>query len=490
MTKPDNQMLTVTLSENTFISDRFPYINQRVVSVLEVIIGRLQKVLGVKFFLGVGPRPGPQFNDVMIKVNNLSKASIKVYYHIMQNSYHDEPRINMVKMRLGDPHHSDFGFGRSLYGEDECWGPAYGEALERWCINNFDPPPETKRLLTTQELRDLSSLDLFTLPGMDSVSRATAEAKVDYQINSESNFICTLVDELTTGSKQYVPLQLFSFKHARDFLRTHKEPQIQPIISTGAATGRTREEALLGGIYECIERDAFSIYWLRKITPQRLSLDWADKKDEDKISSISDRYGLEYYFLYLKTDFPVHTVLCVVLDRSGVGPAVVVDASTGTDISNCIRKSFLGAIGQREYSRQNRTKFPEESLDERKLTIVNRTFWWYTPDKIKHLDFILNGPWLDTLPKYEHNSKEEELNSVVNSFRNKGYKIYCANILPRELAREINEKVFFIKIPQLMPMHLNEWEKTMVGERLLKLPESLGLSGNQGSINNVPHPFS
>ena len=58
--------------------------------------------------------------------------------------------------------------------------------------------------------------------------------------------------------------------------------------SNGCAAGNTREEAILQGFFELIERDAFSIWWYN-----RLSLPGIDLKsfDDDYLAAASDYYG-------------------------------------------------------------------------------------------------------------------------------------------------------------------------------------------------------
>lgn len=486
------KMLVVEPLDFLLKSEVFAFVPKSVKTFVVFFFSRLGNYLGAEFALSAKEKVSEEVDLILSKLEYLRSNKVVSGYGVGKRDYIDEPHIYSASVSLALPNQQRrtgfSGRGRSLFGFDEAWGPAYGEALERWCVEYFDPPPEHKKILSVSELKDLG-LDLFFFPGMSGEDRKNSR----YFFSNESKFQCTLVEELTTNTKQYAPLQWFSFKHGQNYVHTGKEPLFHPLITTGAATGTSRAEAVLGGIYECLERDAFSLYWLRKITPQKVDLNSLKGKDSQKIKELCDRYQLEPHFLYLKTNFPVHTILCVLIDRSGVGPAITMDASTGGDIETAVKKTFMGAAGMRGYLRRTwQEKMKDQELVIENLSIDTRTFWWYKTEQLEKLNFLLAGSFFDLASIEENNfhNLDEELDFILKSFKTLNYKVYCADVLPDKLKKNLGEDaVVFVKIPDLIPMHLSERERSTVGDRLLNLPAQIGLEVGTDGVNNLPHPF-
>src|SRR5690606_29756504 len=147
------------------------------------------------------------------------------------------------------------------------------------------------------------------------------------------------------------PLQWFSFPHARRVTERGYEPVLMPLNSSGAATHRTRGAAEYRAMLEMIERDAAMIHWHQGIIPKRLPLKSlvTSNKIAQSIVTMLDRYALVAHFLVLSTYFPVMVVQTILIDRTGLGPAVLCDSAAGTTLEHCLERSFLGALGLRSY---------------------------------------------------------------------------------------------------------------------------------------------
>lgn len=70
---------------------------------------------------------------------------------------------------------------------------------------------------------------------------------------------------LCTDKSVYMPLSFIKLPYKIQ----EEEDRINPSISTSLALGKTKNQAILTGIYEVIEREAFAISWLLKLPPNK-----------------------------------------------------------------------------------------------------------------------------------------------------------------------------------------------------------------------------
>lgn len=464
------------------------------VTFLKLFLTKLESIIGLRLFLSIPEKIQlEKFESLGIhrKLNILQKLGIIHSYHSVIRSRDDEPKLYASQINLAsDNTNNQYGYGRSLSSQDEAWGPAIGEAVERWCVENYMPPkPKTKRY-TSRELESIYGYSVGQVAGFTDDFRRQKER---YQITDNTEFLCVETHELRLDRRIPAPLQWFSFKQVREeIIFTKKEPMINPIITTGAAAGRTYEEALLGGLLECIERDAFMIHWLRKITPNHLDIDQWDTPNIRHIKNTIERYKLETHFLDLETDFPVKVIACVVIDRSGKGPAVTVDACAGMGVDWCIEKSFQGAVGLRTLVQKNAHKYSKKtnSINPATINIQSRMAWWGLAEQLPKINFFIQGPKIPLKNPIAVLDKAKQIDLIINHARQRGYDVFCADIAPSIIKTSLELQAVFVHLPQLQPLYLKEQEYAHHGDRLWHIPDELGLRTNTQDINNTPHPFA
>lgn len=465
---------------------------------------RLRSIIGIEFRLDI-PQNISIMDDsiwsIFPKLDYLIKRGIVAGYHESRGTFPDEPRPFGAQVNLAgvdsDQRVGMLGFGRSLFSQAEAWGPAFGEGIERWCSENFYPKQEDAQILTTEQIFKQTGLDLKKIPSMSRVS--ISDTKVDkghshhrHRIENDTPFVCVKTEELVSGKQQFVPLQFFSFEHCRRLVLKGKEPSIHPLVTTGSAAGRSLEEATLGAILEIIERDAFILYWLRKITPKRIDLNTLKNKElVAMIRDLEQRYHLEACFMHLPTDFPVHIVVCALIDRTGKGVAVTLDGSAHMDIEVAIEKTFThtasyrGAV-RRRYSTMGLDPF---TIKPSELKLKSRAIWWYPPERLSELDFFIEGKEIACPAAYDAQSYGQQIEKLLSHCASKGYPVYRQNIIPPDIKKAIATDVVWVKIPQLSPLYLEEWERLEEGDRLSSIPKELGLEP-RARLNTTPHPYS
>ena len=201
--------------------------------------------------------------------------------------------------------------------------------------------------------------------------------------------------------------------------------------------------------------------------------------------------------LYLKTDVPVHTVGLVILDRSGVGPAVNVSAKTGFDITAMIVGILQDQLAQRGFVYGLAEEYPDMvDVPADKLTHASRMLYWQNSKRITDIEHFLAGESCELidLPVYHVvDTVAGQLTHLYTWFAKKEYPIYYREIISPEL-KDLTEgvSVVVVKVPDMQPLYLEEQLKATGGARLQSVPKELGLANwydTHGEYFTVPHPF-
>ena len=114
---------------------------------------------------------------------------------------------------------------------------------------------------------------------------------------------------LTKKDNVWLPAQTVSpTREAQNFVRQGFEPHLRRVITTGLATHPSREEALLSGALEVIERDAFMVMWLNHLTLPRVDLDELSFRSPTLklLLERCKRYRLKPHVVRMITDAPAY----------------------------------------------------------------------------------------------------------------------------------------------------------------------------------------
>ncbi|MEM7684959.1 MAG: YcaO-like family protein [Paracoccaceae bacterium] len=120
------------------------------------------------------------------------------------------------------------------------------EAYETWCAESIDAPlkfASIDELAYTHALADITRLPLANPDGFDPMLP----------------FLWTEAEDLISGARKWLPFELVHANYARP------EPAHSGAFAAttnGLASGNTREEAVLHGLFEVIERDAITLWKL------------------------------------------------------------------------------------------------------------------------------------------------------------------------------------------------------------------------------------
>ena len=93
----------------------------------------------------------------------------------------------------------------------------------------------------------------------------------------------TPVWSLTANRRRYLPTEMLYFAAPRE-----KDVVYSPPDSNGCAAGNTLEEAILQGLFELVERDAFACWWYNRVSLPEVDL---DSFDDPYLAGARDYYA-------------------------------------------------------------------------------------------------------------------------------------------------------------------------------------------------------
>src|SRR5690606_28974937 len=120
-------------------------------------------------------------------------------------------------------------------------------------------------------------------------------------------------------------------------------------ISTGAAGGFGKDETLLRGIYEVVERDSIMTSYLNKVLLQRVNYLSITNKHILDILTYLKKYWLKVHIFYIRNDLQIPTFMTILEDKTSFGPAIAVGTKTNLNIESAL----LGSIEEALFTRHS-----------------------------------------------------------------------------------------------------------------------------------------
>ncbi len=390
--------------------------------------------------------------------------------------FYDEPRIHKyIALLRFQKKYSDgypakkiiLGIGFSFESDVLALTRCLGEALERlslYCYKNSSLTRANKNL-------EFKTMNLS-----------------HYKNNDDANVKkLNWVKGINLDTKQSVllPAQIVYL----NYRQRHREKPLTTNISTGATGGFSRQDALLRGIYEVVERDCFMTTYLNKIEVPKIDLQSLNNTTVKKIDSYFSRYNLELSVFDVSNDLEIPCFMAVVVDRTGIGPTFTLGLKCSLNPYSAIVGSIEEAISARNYPRKQVThnKTVDFHIDPKKIkTIENRALYWLDPRLIDRLDFLLKNKKTKFRMKIFPDNSIEELELVKKLLKNKNLQIYAVDI-SMDIFKETGYFVYKVVIPGLQPVYLDETQKEFNTTRLQTVAQFFGRK--QYIINEIPHPL-
>src|SRR3989344_5419093 len=436
----------------------------------------------------------PELWDSLMLAAKLKDAGIIQSISRVNKNYPDEIKIpfHYHAKIYGAPGGLN-GSGANLFNEEAALRAAIGEGLERYSMLNFLPKNGNFLDTSLEKIKD-KALNILKIVGISPEERIARNSVFPLYFDEKTNFRWVKGYSITEEKPVFVPLQLVSYSWRP--WREGKEPMLRMFSSTGAAVDSVTEKAILHGLLEIIERDTFFITWLNKLAPRKLGFQKIGDKKLQKIFDSFEEKLLELNLLLLPTDFPCYVILAIIIDRTGVGPAVSVGGTAALSLTEAVEKSISEAIKIRNQTRKmlERAREIQEDLsfdNPASIGIRARALLWARRGMENEIDFLLKGEEInpEDLKDFINptTSPKEKLDHVIQSLKTGGLEASYVDITPDQ-AKESGLRSIFTIIPELQPMHIEEALPYFYGSRLHDVPIKLGYLPAK-ELNKIPHPF-
>lgn len=267
--------------------------------------------------------------------------------------------------------------------------------------------------------------------------------------------------------------------------------------SSGLAGGSDLPSAVLAGLCELIERDAFMITWLARLPAPRI--DFSETHAiASEIARHYRRFGIETLAFDLTTDLGIPVVMAAAFDRSGALPAATVGLGCHLDAETALDRAVMEVVQVRVGTLPRHRRSPPAGRVERYeqvRTIDDHADLAADPARLGEFDFLLDGARprkLADLPRHGGGSVAADLAHCLRQLETAGSTAAYVELTMPDL------EPFAIRIVRaiatgLQPIHFGFGEERLGGSRLYAVPRLLGyVPGGltEDDLNPCPHPLA
>ncbi|MBI3335376.1 MAG: YcaO-like family protein [Candidatus Portnoybacteria bacterium] len=376
----------------------------------------------------------------------------------------------------------------SSFDPEEARAKAVGEFLERYALLPPSQNAMEKASPTYLKKKNKKFLDPASVAGAFQQQAKTSSSRVE-----DAEFLWVKGKSLFGRKEIFLPAQLAFWHYNPD---KFSEPCIRESNSNGAAGMFSLDQAILAGIYELIQRDAFLIFWLNRIAPPRITLESIQNEEIQQILATIRRYNLGVEILDITSDFGVPAFIAILLDGMGDKKRVVIGGGCDAKSEKAIKSSLMETLSLLHFARKNNEVFtlPEpyqpfkENIGQRERLLL-----WANHEMFGRFKWFISGEMMSFA---RHKAKyqipfgiHEELTFLIEMCKmmGHGYEIYYyeAN---NSILQKLNYYAVQVIVPALVPLYLHETYAPLGASRLKTVPPHIGYA-TTSFPELLPHPF-
>jgi ribosomal protein S12 methylthiotransferase accessory factor len=375
------------------------------------------------------------------------------------------------------------GKGRT---EEEAKRSALGEAVERYAAYHLDPRrvstgPATPGAITPADCV-LYSEAQYAQDGFP-FRPWTPDAEISWVGGTD----------LHSGEAVPLPAALVHLVYPMPRLEDH----FTAVTSNGLSAGPTLARAILGGLYEVIERDALMITWMNRLPATELDV-MDSRCHAATIIRHYRRFGVAVRLLKLATDQLPAVIMAVADDRDPARPARLVGMGCDLDPAVACDKAVFElcqarpseAVRFREKPPAVRLKSYEDVKD-----LDDHPGFHAMRENLREFDFLADGARsvaLADLASFATGDCEADVAAVVKRLRETGARAAYADITTPDVA-EAGYRVVRAIASGLQPIHFGWGQARLGGRRLYDAPMRWGFARGPSTpetLNYCPHPLA
>lgn len=365
-----------------------------------------------------------------------------------------------------------------------------GEAAERYCMFFYD-----KQAMVLAPYREVEahapSPELLRLYSREQVANPQMAGRVaDFDENTVIRWVWGW--SLTDDRPRLVPASLTYL----NYVLSEGEQTLGRNASTGLAAGLTIEEAIRTAIYECVERDAFTIGWLHRQFGRRIVVDDAELLDVMRSRFYSEHKDIDIAVYDITLDIPITTTFLTMRRPSELGPALCVGTAARLDPKAAVRKCLHEAGQALPYFRfllgQLKGWQPAEDFSDVTSFDLHCILYIKRPQLVApalaFADAVTTQVTLSAVPNRATGRVLGDILAALEILRARGFEVIVVDITTPDV-EAVGLKVVRVLIPGLVNLHGNHNFPYLGAARLHNIPATMGWPTTSNDFNQFPHPF-
>src|SRR3989344_3644802 len=334
-----------------------------------------------------------------------------------------------------------------------------GEFLERYSLLHWKRYSTRTATLANLRSKRVSFLKPQSLAGVE-----------DKNITDDAPFRWVRGYNAITGKRILLPASAVFW----NYCAISGEPVICEANTNGAGGMFTLEGAILSGLRELIQRDAFLIFWLNTIAPPRVKI----SSLEGKALSVAEKlreYRFDFEILDVTTDIGLPAFVAVLMDGTGDRRSIYIGAGCESDPDSAIARALEESFLVYHIIRRSKALFtlPDPYIPfQTPLGHAERVRLWANPNMFPQFSWFLKGKaasFQEIKKKYYRsglNDPHKEYVFLLQDFnkRGSGYEIYYY-----QASHPILDTLGFysakVIVPELVPLYLHETNARLSARR-------------------------
>ncbi len=272
-----------------------------------------------------------------------------------------------------------------------------------------------------------------------------------------------------------------------------------PGISTGAASHTESDAALLSGLYEVVERDAFTIMWeSRAVTPLLDPMAVFQVDEVRAMAAFFRNLDIRLILRNITTDLEIPSVLAILHDNSKRRPALALGAASRATIGEACRKAAEEAYHTWTWMTDEHLKSEvswAETLASLEMpdVMMRHPYLYGFPQSISMASHLLaDAPVISPRSEVSFSPvRRDQLRSVVEHLAQRGHEPMVCDLVPSAEVDRNPLSVVKLIVPGLVPLSIGRSGRMLANPRIAGVPTRMGWPhvGLHTTETWVPHPF-